>query len=286
MVEYGFRRGSTYDLLKLKNIAGSSDLTLINPVDSGATCESTHSSTAFTSPFICQGNSAIPANATHVYGNTGIAAGPVQRALNSRFNDFSASSCQASSAPPDRNIREYLVGDAANGPGRWMTTPPVQIDQAQPVDATGTPSPSLVDPAKQGVLWTYSRPLQASGLPGSYSAGSAFNLSDWASLYAGQTAIGSEYPAGASASPYAQTSGPYFLAPATNTPTSERRVLNLAILDCTIPAAAGSCRRIPMLGVGRFFMQRKAALTGPNKGVFVEFSGLVPTLNAKVKLYR
>lgn len=281
LLEYGFRRGTTYDMLQLKNIAGSSDPMLINPVDSPPTaCGASHSSSAFTAPFLCQGNSAVAHNGTTVYANTGVSAGPVEKALNSRFNDFSGGSpCVPATAPPDRNVREYKFDTTVD----WMS--PAQSAQSQPIDANGVVQPATTA-GTQGVLWTYSRPLRATGVAGSYSAGTAFDSADWTDLYNGATATAS-YPAGNPASPYAQTTGAYFLAPATNTPTPNRRLLNIAILDCTIPAGSGSCQQVPLLGVGRFFMQRKAALSGSDKGLWVEFSGLIaPVPNSEIKLYR
>jgi len=286
LVEYGFRRGTTYDMLALKNIAGSSDPMLINPVDTPpSACQGSHSSANFTAPFLCQGNSAATNNASSVYVNTGVSAGPVESALNSRFNDYGGgSSCVAATAPPDRNVQEYVVNNSTNGPGKWMTT--AQAQQSQPINGAGIVTPAITA-ATQGVLWTYSRPLQALGTPGSYSAGAEFGTSDWAMLYSGLTSVAGQYPAAAGDSPYAQTAGAYFLAPATNIPTINRRLMNLAILDCTIPAGSGSCNQVPLLGVGRFFMQRRAALTGGSKGLWVEFAGLIePVPNSEIKLYR
>lgn len=287
LLEYGFRRGTTYDLLSLKNIAGSSDPMLIDPVDSPpAACIPSNNSINFTAPFLCQGNSAVAGGgATHVYANTGVSAGKVESSLNSRFNDFGgSSSCLPASAPPDRNVREYIVNNTANGPGKYMTLPN-QSQQSQPI-VGGLVAPA-VTPGTQGVLWTYSRPQQANGTPGNYTAGSTFGTADWASLYNGQTTIAGEYPAAANDSPYAQNSGVFFLAPGSNTPTNNRRLMNLAILDCTIPAGSGSCKQIPLLGVGRFFLQRRAALSGSDKGVWVEFAGLIePVPNSEIKLYR
>jgi Flp pilus assembly protein TadG len=274
--EFGFRRGTTYDLLQLGKIAGPPDAMLINPVDSPpAACDPSHSSAHFAAPFLCQGNSAISSNATHVYANTGMSAGPIEKALNSRFNDYTGgSACSPASAPPDRNVREYIHDD---GSVDWMSTP--QDKQEQPISSSGLPQPATSS-SDQGVLWTYSRPVRTDGTP--------FGTDDWDDLYGPISAITANYPAGPTASPYAQSSGPHFLAPATNTPTSHRRLMNLAIIDCNLATGgAMSCRRLPVLGFGRFFLQRRAALTGPDKGLWVEFAGLIePVPNAEIKLYR
>ncbi|HEU4776709.1 MAG TPA: pilus assembly protein TadG-related protein [Telluria sp.] len=292
MLEYGYRRGMTYDILQMKNIAGSSDPMLINPVDSPPTaCGASNSSANFTAPFLCQGNSAIANNASFVYANTGVSAGPVEKALNSRFNQFgSGSACLASSAPPDRNVRDYPFGDLSNGPARWMN--PVQTQQSQTHNAgTGLALNVPVSATTVGVLWTYSRPLKVTGTPGNYTEGAAFDVSEWSELYYNGSPRNAvkpgSYPSGLSASPYAETSGPYFLAPTVNTGAKDRRLMNLVILDCTIPAGSGACQKVPLLGVGRFFLQRPASMSGGSKGLYVEFAGLIePVPNSEIKLYR
>lgn len=280
--EYGFRRGTTYDMLQMKNIAGSSDPMLINPVDSPPTaCGASNSSANFTAPFLCQGNSAVANNGTAVYANTGVSAGPVEKALNSRFNDYSGGSqCIPSSAPPDANVMEYVHNTTVD----WMD--PVQTPQEQPIVA-GVPS-LPTSPTTNGVLWSYSRPLQAIGTPGNYSAGAPFGTDDWDELYPTfPPAATAAYPAGSTASPYTDNTPAHFQAPVINPGTAKRRLLNLVILDCTIPAGSGACQQVPLLGVGRFFLQRKAALTGTTKGLWVEFAGLIePVPNSEIKLYR
>lgn len=292
LLEYGFRRGMSYNILEMKNIAGASDAMLINPVDSPPTpCGPSNSSASFTAPFLCQGNSAIANNASFVYANTGVSAGPVEKAINSRFNQFGGgSACLASSAPPDRNVRDYPFGDLANGPARWMN--PVQTQQSQTHNAsTGVPPSAPASATTVGVLWSYSRPLKATGTPGNYAPGAPFDTSEWSELYYNGTPRNAikpgNYPSGATASPYAQTAGPYFLAPTVNPGTNNRRLMNLVIVNCTIPAGSGSCKKIPLLGVGRFFLQRPASMNGGAKGLWVEFAGLIePVPNSEIKLYR
>ena len=180
LLEFGFRRGTTYDMLQMKNIAGSSDPMLINPVDSPPTaCGASNTSANFTAPFLCQGNSAVTNNGTAVYANTGVSSGPVEAALNSRFNDYSGGSpCLPASAPPDRNIKEYIFDSSVD----WMN--PAQLAQSQVIDAaTGMPSAAAQPSNVQGVLWTYSRPLNAIGTPGNYSPGAPLNTADWPALY-------------------------------------------------------------------------------------------------------
>ncbi|MES2018876.1 MAG: Tad domain-containing protein [Pseudomonadota bacterium] len=289
LVEYGFRRGTTYDLLQLGKIAGSSDPMLLNPVDSPPTaCNPSHSNANFTAPFVCQGNSTVANNVTEVYANTGVSVGPIEKAINSRFNDYpGGSQCSPVTSPPDRNVREYVYNNSTNVD--WMN--PAQSAQSQPISNVGLPTPALTA-ATQGVLWTYSRPVRAidvPGAPGTYDAGTAFATSDWAKLYNSSLATTGTYPAGIGASPYAETSGAaHFLAPTPNIPTADRRLMNLAIVNCAGVGAGGmACKRLPILGVGRFFLQRRANLAGAGAGIWVEFAGLIdPVPKSEIKLYR
>lgn len=110
LVEFGFRRGMSYNIFALGKLAGSSpDPYLINPVNSPPNeCVEANSSANATAPFMCVGNSAVlPTGSGEVYTNTGMTSA-LSKALNSRFNDYSGGSqCEASSAPPDVNVREY-----------------------------------------------------------------------------------------------------------------------------------------------------------------------------------
>src|SRR5207247_1274975 len=72
------------------------------------------------------------------------------------------------------------------------------------------------------------------------------------------TTAGAGFPAGTQPAPYNQTSGQWFQAPG-NTGTRNRRVLNLLIIDCAAVTGTGSCgKNLPVLGVGKFFMQKMA----------------------------
>ena len=289
LVEFGFRRGMTYDILKMGNIGGTADPILINPVDSPPTaCNMSHSSAAFTAPFLCQGNSAVTNNATEVYANTGVSAGPVEKALNSRYGDYTGSPCQPATAPPDSNIHEFKYEDVTGGgPPAWMT--PAPAAQSQPFDSsTGKPStPS--GPSNWGILWSYSRAVRATGSSPNYNAGTAFDKADWNRLYGGGPTSSAGYPSGAASSPYGQSSGVFHETQSVNTPSPKRRQLNLALIDCsTLTSNSMNCKKLPVLGVVKFFLQRRiVALSGVNKHLDVEFAGLIePVPNAEIKLYR
>jgi hypothetical protein len=288
LVEFGFRRGLTYDLLQMSNIGGSADPMLINPVDSPPTaCAMTHSNANFTAPFLCQGNSAVTNNATEIYANTGVSAGPVEKAINSRYGDYTGSSCQPATAPPDTNIHEFRYEDLGGGsPRNWMT--PAQIKQSQPFDSS-TGKPAVPGTATTwGVMWSYSRAVRATGSAPNYNAGTPFEVADWSRLYNGGPAASAGYPAGATSSPYGQTSGAYYQTQSVNPAAPKRRQLNLALINCaTVTSNSMSCKKLPLLGVGRFFLQRRVALSGSSKRFDVEFAGLIePVPNAEIKLYR
>lgn len=132
LVEYGFRRGVTYNIFTLGrlNAKNESDPYQINPVNAPpGTCDQKNSSAENTAPFMCTGDSAVlPVGAGQVFTNTGVSAS-LEKALNSRFNDFgNGSQCDASSAPPDVNVKEFPCkkGSADCAPGGTVAdTPPI-----------------------------------------------------------------------------------------------------------------------------------------------------------------
>src|SRR5439155_18136210 len=110
LFELGYRRGVTYNLFSLNPLGGAvSDPYLVNPTDVPPSCNPAHSSAAFTGPFVCAGSSAVvSATAISVNTNTGYSTGPIEAALNSRFDVFGGPSpCDPASAPPDWNVKQY-----------------------------------------------------------------------------------------------------------------------------------------------------------------------------------
>ncbi|NMG43073.1 hypothetical protein GPA22_04930 [Aromatoleum toluvorans] len=225
LIELGFRRGVSYNIIELNPLGSASGTPmLINPVDAPpAICDPNHSSANFTAPFVCQGNSAVANNvgaSTKVYVNTGFSAGPIQRALNSRFADFGGGSpCDPATAPSDSNIRYFAKNPpppAIGQPRDWMEKDAnvlpkdyqtVTLNRDASGNLTGlhepdywpyavppslaanpfAPAPPPVTPTlpfeRYGVLWSYSRPYSAIGTPP--KAGdpiTATNL-NWAKLY-------------------------------------------------------------------------------------------------------
>lgn len=284
--EFGFIRGVTYNIPEINPLSVQPDFMWLNPVDipndgtDTASCEPNHSSTSYTAPFVCTGKSAINQVPGWVYVNTGAAAA-LNKALNSRFDEFQGNTCDPVTAPPDTNIMQY-VNDTdfskASNPkvqANWMSPTPIRQDVAMDHNTAvaiynGTLTlaqwrASLNTPQNWGVLWSASRERN-------FSSGADYTTSDWSTLYSGITA--SSYP---EPSPYAQTTGSYFQGPSVAPPGKpKRRVVNMVIVDCpnTGVGKGVSCLPLPTLAIGKFFLPVKGNL--PNE-VFAEFVELFPT---------
>jgi hypothetical protein len=327
LVEFGFRRGVTYNLFGLNPLGGPSDPYLINPVDAPPTaCNASHSSANSTAPFMCTGSSAVISSGSgKVYTNTGLSAGKIAAALNSRFDDYGGPSvCDPATAPPDTNIKEYpckgssapCAASAANSPPTgWMEPGANTYPNQQSVSLAGqkpnyqlpsagaVPVPSLTFAQfpNYGVLWSYGPAYQTNGGTPA-KAGAAYTVSNAnanATMYntAGVSyfdtasypaSAGTGFPAGTPPSPYNQTSGPTFQAPSVAHPGQRnRRILNVVLVDCrTAPVGGASCGAMDAVGIGKFFMTTKADFSGSAR-LDVEFTGLIePVPNSEIKLYK
>lgn len=279
--ELGFERGVSYRVSEA-NPLGPGTLFWIDPEsDVPGFCPVIN--TNETLPYVCSGKTGFtPIIGNTVNTNTGVSV-PQLAALDSRFGDYTPQNrCDPVTAPPDTNVKEYRYTNTGIGsPSDWMGTNPVQqtitfVERANVNNLCSPSGPCRSKPytlprvaTDYGVLWAgYRR--------------SGATVADWSALYSGNTATSYPEP-----SPYAQTSGNYFTAPpvAYQPGKPGRRVLNMVIIDCT--TAGGVCRPAPVLGVGRFLMQRRSNVPG-DRDVFVEFGGLLPTPlpTSDIKLYR
>src|SRR6266540_2988955 len=362
LIEAGFRRGVTYNIFNLNPLAGAvSDPYLLNPVDAPPTaCNPSHSSAAFTGPFVCTGSSAIVSGgALSVYTNTGYSTGPIEAALNSRFDSYGGPSpCDPATAPPDSNVQEYHCSPAGNpdcinappagSPQDWMQplasafpnresveVNPNNANAGTGYDIPGPPPPNKpvyrIPPANNaavfmpnetptnntvsttpvtfpqyGALWSYGPAYQAdasappkAGLPFTPAVANTVALYNqsppppYFDLVNYPLLPGTGFPLTTPAAPYNQTAGsPYFQQPPTHPPgTRNRRILNMVIVDCRNPPGGGgaSCGVMPIVGVGKFFMQTPAVFTGgpTARRLMVEFAGLIdPVPISEIKLYR
>lgn len=282
--EYGFRRGTAYDLMQLNPDATTAGSTfLIHPMSPpGSLGPSTPMDADAVSPFVCTGTMAMArVMGGKVTVSTPFPLGALSESLNSRF-DSATSPCNADSAPPDSNIKEYKYSD---GSVAWMTTAPASQAAAQlladgkrwtVVGPDDTPAGTTA--AQYGPLWSYARAARfsayTSGSPEPPTGYATFGTADWATLYTPGIPKANSYPG---SSPYLQTSGQYFRAPGRKG-IRDRRVLNVPLLACPV---AGNHATI--LGVGKFFMTVKADTTT----LVGEFAGLAneQALGSNVKLY-
>ncbi|NML60303.1 hypothetical protein HHL21_04215 [Massilia sp. RP-1-19] len=286
LLHYGFRRGVSYNLLNL-NPHGSNPVSyLVNPLDFPNRPEDANNrSLAVARPFVCSGSIATSnlRSGAMVY-----VANPFPPALatelNSRFSDYTGSSCNRVPAPPDRNIKEYRAWYF----GWWMNSTGAINSSAEPHDIGGAKltiadqSSAVVGitKASYGPLWAFSKAVKYdSGAPD--GVGAPFLMADWKFLYpvgSGTEVISTH--ADTLASPYASNNAPHRAAPPVVF-LPLRRVLNIPVLECPV---AGSSAKV--LAIGRFFMSSRADASA--SAVYGEFGGLAPDaeLAATVGLFQ
>lgn len=289
LVEYGFRRGVSYDLMKLNPVESSKGANyLINPfAPPGTTGASVRDELDIIRPFVCTGTLAIPTLA----GGT-ITVEPdfplddLHEQLNSRFGTYAAP-CQAGTAPPDTNIKQF--GFATEFP--WMSkVPTAQAAESRTrgsklltvADLPPAEIPAATTGGMYGPLWVYAPAVikdakYVDWAPEPAGGYNRFAASAWTTLYhpgAQQLVAGKTYPQ----TPYLEKTE----APEGLTGVAQRRVLNVPLLRC--PVAAGASASAETLAVARFFMTVSATGTA----LHAEFAGLAPThtLSGQVRLFK
>jgi hypothetical protein len=103
------------------------------------------------------------------------------------------------------------------------------------------------------------------------------------------TSVGAGFSVASPPAPYNQTgNSDYFQSPSGRPGVADRRILNIVLIDCrTPPVGSGACGVMNVVGIGKFFMQKKADFSGSPKKLHVEFTGLVePVPSSEVKLYK
>lgn len=305
LVEYGFRRGVSYDLMNLNPGLNPGTVAtanfVVNPIAPPGTAGSANDVLpSAVGPYVCTGTLDIP----RLAGDTIAVAQPfplpfLYKQLNSRFDQYVDGLCNFNAAPPDINVRSYdtsitLPWMNTTVPGRHQTadcnggaagvacTPPTTtITKLQTIADLPPPGGTA---AQYGPLWTYAKavPFSAyvSGVPEPSPNGYApFLTASWPTLYGGQAAR-ITYPSGSS-TPYKAGSGVNFLAPgAAHKPgAKDRRVLNVPLLSCSV--APGNTATV--LAIGRFFMTVPATATS----LAAEFAGAVPLqyIDGRVSLF-
>jgi Flp pilus assembly protein TadG len=286
LVEYGFRRGVSYDLMKL-NPGGSTAVNfLVNPLAKpGTPGVAADALPAAVGPYVCAGSLGIP----HLAGGTIAISQPfpldsLYKQLNSRFDQYDDGLCNFHAAPPDNNIQSYVFGGFPP-PFAWtITAPTVQTaasTTSSPLRTIADVAPVAGTAAQYGPVWAYAKAVPFSSyIPGAQEPANGYTTftatnANWSTLYPGQNVR--TYPGGALATPYKATVGTNFAPPnATHKPSvKDRRVLNVPLLSCSGAAGAGASATV--LAIGKFFMMVPATATS----IAAEFAGAVPVQNVE-----
>lgn len=280
--EYGFRRGVSYNLMNLSPNTATPVNYVVDPITLPP--KSGSFATDVVGQYVCTGTVELP----KVIGETinlqsGFPIGQFFNQLNSRF-DASNGECNAISAPPDSNIRQYPFGSVS-----WMTKPVVQVpdavSSAQRLETIADLDPPKDQtPTHYGPLWVFARAVPWS----SYTVGQAEPAQGYVPYQATTTIWKSLYPTGPSVSyPTDSKTGaqspPYLTS--TTAPTAHppglkyRRLLNVPLLSCPTVGSPGV-----VVAIGKFFMTKLA----DTNGIYAEFAGASPQeeISGAVELYQ
>jgi Flp pilus assembly protein TadG len=277
LVEYGFRRGVSYNLMNLNPGGRPPENFLVNPVAPPGTLGTTMKNRLdVVAPFICTGKMAIPTlQGGDVTVERGFPIDPLYLPLNSRFG--TVAQCQSSTAPADPVVKNF---DLANVP--WMTDKPDGLS----ANALADPNPLLTVAEKPagatktayGPLWSYAKAVQYSDYvakggvepSGGYTP---FKDTDWGLLYN----PGSPQPKSYPNTPYQAAGGSATYKLGRNT-----RVLHVPLLRCPVPAGAISTATVA--GIAKFFMTVPAS----SSALYAEFAGMdtEAALGGNARLYR
>lgn len=267
LVEYGFRRGVSYDLMKLNPGGRTPENFLVNPIaPAGTVGASMMGKLDIVAAYVCTGKMAIPTlQGGEITVERGFPIDSLYQQFNSRFGTY-ATPCQPSSAPADPNAKSFDLNAAS-----WMKVKP----DGQSANPLSDPDPLLTIAEKPagatnkayGPLWTYAKAAKYSSYvankgvepPAGYAT---YSWTDWGTLYNPGSPAAQNYPA---TTPY-QTSG----GAASYKTLYNTRVLRIPLLRC--PVTAGATVTATVQGIGRFFMTVPASSTA----LYAEFSGMEP----------
>jgi hypothetical protein len=280
--ELGYERGVSYKVSDINPLSNGTMYWIDPESTEPGSCPASNANDS--RPYFCTGKIGFtPIVGQYVNTNPGISNNQFN-SLDSRFDDYDPQGkCDPNTAPPDTNIQEYIQ-ESSGLPSTWMVSVPNR-QGLKFVDSSGgdckknengcKPVPYVDRVANDyGVLWSVYRP-------------DGKTVADWESLYHGNKAT-ANYPV--DSSPYAQTStsSPYFKGTSGTNGTGKpgRRKMNLVILECNadIPTGGGCVQR-KVLGIGEFFMQRKAS---PDNELYLEFGRILPNPlpDSQIRLYK
>jgi len=280
LVEYGFRRGVSYNLMNLNPVGKSPENFLVNPVAPPGTVGTTMKDKLdIVAPFICTGKMAIPTlQGGDVTVERGFPIGALHVYLNSRFGKYTLP-CQASTAPADPNVTSFDTANAKmNDTPDGLSANPL-TGPADPL-LTVAEKPAAPTKTAYGPLWSYAKAVKHS----SYTANngvepaagySTFNATttDWGLLYP----PGPEPKSYPSTTPYQDSGGTAKYKVYRNT-----RVLHVPLLRCSASTAISTTATVQ--GIAKFFMTVPATSTE----LYAEFAGMdtESALGGNARLYK
>ncbi|MEN3276694.1 MAG: hypothetical protein V7631_2484 [Massilia sp.] len=294
LVEHGFRRGISYNLMKLNpNNKNKGANFLVNPVaPPGTAGKSLKSRLDVIRPFVCTGTMAMPrVTGGNITVEDDFPFQSVFPQLNSRFGSYT-SPCTPAGAPPDSNVKEFTVSSTENAI-TWVTDKPAGQSAAKATTDTSlltvadlpSDSGTTITAPMYGPLWIASRAARYSSYeegkpepaPGGYATFNATST-HWAKLYT----PGLPKPKGTYPSPVPAKSGSHTISPTGLTGVADRRILNIPLLRC--PVSPGSPAQAEVLAIARFYMTRQAS----GDDLVAEFTGLArpDALRGQVELHQ
>lgn len=295
LVQYGFRRGVSYDLMNLSPIPGGTTPRrfAVNPDAARATAGNPFTLSEL-EPFVCGGSMW----AQHVTGRTvrvselppSAPLAALRPALNTRFDQYSGTACTPRGAPPDINIKSYAYHVA--GEVKWMSpgsgSPSAErAPGSNRIETVADVADPPAAPGMYGPLWAFAKAVQAPSpldAPEPASGYTTFGAGKWADLYkSGPTAP--SYPSNPPYQSGTASSGNYLAPSAANSSLAvpRRRVLNIPLLECLPTAPSGTNTQAAVKGIGKFFMTVQAT----DEKLIAEFAGLASeqSLSGQVELF-
>ena len=279
LVEYGFRRGISYDLMNLNPGGRLPENFLVNPVAPPGTVGTTMKDKLnLVAPFVCTGKMALAGlGGGKVTVERGFPINTLYVYLNARFGTYTAP-CDPATAPADPSVKSFDLAAAS-----WIKDKPDGLS----ANALTAPDPLLTVAEKPagatktayGPLWSYAKAAKyasyvAKGGKEPAEGYDTFRPADWSLLYDPGKPAAVNYPA---TSPYLTNGGTVPYKPYRNT-----RVLRIPLLHCPVPATAKAAADV--VGIARFFMTVPASATA----LYAEFAGMDPDAasSGSVRLYR
>ncbi|QJD99824.1 hypothetical protein HH212_07135 [Massilia forsythiae] len=258
LIEYGFRRGISYDLIKPNPASTAPQSFLVNPIaPAGTIGASMKAHLDLVAAYVCTGKIAIPTlQGGDITVEQNFPIDTLYNHLNSRFGTY-VTPCEPSSASTDASVKSFDLASAT-----WI--------KAQPSGLSVGPLWSYAKAVKYS-SYTTNRGIEPTAGYTTYSA----TVTDWGTLYPGPPAAQPQsYP---STTPYQTNGGTGAYKTAKNT-----RVLRVPLLQC--PITSGTPTTAKVLGVGRFFMMVPASTSA----VYAEFAGIETwaAIRSNTRLYR